>query len=87
MLGLDPTAECPGQDTVAAIELGVSAGMLGAIRQLRDAYTARLGSPPELIVTGGDAARLAPLLGATATWVPDLVLEGLAQLDEAPPSV
>ncbi len=82
---LDLAAECPGQDTVAAIELGVAAGMLGAIRQLREAYTARLAAPPELVVTGGDAARLAPLLGATATWVPHLVLDGLAQLAGAPP--
>ncbi|MEX0824622.1 MAG: type III pantothenate kinase [Pirellulaceae bacterium] len=72
--------ECPGRDTQAAIQLGVFAGMVGAIRHLRGAYEQTAGETPELILTGGDASLLAPLFGEEAYWVPSLMLDGLAWL-------
>ena len=44
----------------------------------RVAFAAQIGAEPALVLTGGDAALLAPHLAAAAEVVPDLVLAGLA---------
>jgi type III pantothenate kinase len=36
--------------------------------------------PPALLLTGGDAPRIAPLIGRPLELLPDLVLRGLARL-------
>lgn len=72
--------ECPGRDTQAAIQLGVFAGMVGAIRHLREAYQEEAGEMPELILTGGDAPLLISRFDLHAYWVPHLLLDALAWL-------
>ena len=37
-----------------------------------------LGTPPDLLLTGGDAKSLVQHFGTPAQFVPDLVLNGLA---------
>ncbi len=56
--------------------LGVAAGLDRAVQTVRDA----LASAPTVLLTGGDAATLAPWLETAAEVRADLVLEGLALL-------
>lgn len=72
--------ECPGRDTQAAIQLGVFAGMVGAVDHLRTVYRKTVGGTPELVLTGGDACLLAGMFGGDGHWVPHLLLDGLAWL-------
>lgn len=70
-------AEILGDHTAAAVCLGARQAALGLIertfRQQQKAYPSL-----SLILTGGDAAELAPGLQVPAQLVPDLVLQGLA---------
>ena len=82
-----------GTDTAAAVA-GGGLQALGALAERlydRLAQSARVGSgvgtegaPPRLLLTGGDAERLAPLIGRPLEIVPDLVLRGLARLAGGP---
>jgi type III pantothenate kinase len=67
-----------GKSTEAAIRSGLYWGSLGAVRELVDRMSRQLQSDPEIFVTGGDAVALATQLGASARFVPDLVLIGIA---------
>jgi type III pantothenate kinase len=40
------------------------------------------GAAPRLLLTGGDAERLAPAIGRPFEILPDLVLRGLARVAE-----
>jgi type III pantothenate kinase len=76
----------------------VAAGAIQALGALADRLHDRLtercrlesrsgsdGVVPRLLLTGGDAERLAPAIGRPFQIVPDLVLRGLARLaDESP---
>jgi type III pantothenate kinase len=62
------------QDGVAA---GTLIGLAGAIDALVARQKDRLG-PADVILTGGDAAMLRPLLRMDTMEIPDLVLRGLA---------
>jgi type III pantothenate kinase len=62
-------------DTRPAIEQGALLAAAGLVRQAAE----RMPSPPEILLTGGDAEALAGLIGG-ASVVPALVLEGLARL-------
>lgn len=66
-------------DTGPAMDQGVRLAAAGAVRAARDELVARCrGAPVRLLVTGGDAPLLLPML-AGAEHVPDLVLQGLAR--------
>jgi len=67
-----------GKNTDAAIQSGLFWGAVGAVRELTSRITAELGHRPHVFVTGGDLARLTPLVGDEAQFVPHLVLAGIA---------
>jgi type III pantothenate kinase len=67
-----------GKNTQAAIQSGLYWGTVGALRELIRGISADLLGPPELFVTGGDAAKLAERLEPRARLVPHLVISGVA---------
>ena len=69
-----------GRNTRAAMQSGVVLGEVARIDGLLDGIVAELGCPAPVILTGGDAARIAPLLRHEATVDTDLTLRGLALL-------
>jgi type III pantothenate kinase len=78
---LSPSDEPPpvaGKNTDQAIRSGLFWGAVGAVRQIVDQMTAQLDQEPEVFVTGGDLRRLAEHLGDDASFVPNLVLSGIA---------
>ncbi len=89
--GTHAIAESNGDDSsvlAAATADGVAAGTLfglaGAISRLITEQEQRVGRL-RVILTGGDAARLAPLLSRPVELVPDLVLRELARIAESSP--
>lgn len=75
---LDETPPPIGANTGQAIAAGLVHGAAGAVARLIDAARERLGAAARVILTGGDAARIAPLLAPDCRDVrPNLVLEGL----------
>lgn len=75
-----PGAEPPvvGKNTEAAIQSGLFWGAVGAVREIVGRVARELGHEPQVFVTGGDLARLAPLVGDATQFVPNLVLAGIA---------
>ncbi|MCG8448673.1 MAG: type III pantothenate kinase [Pirellulales bacterium] len=74
-----------GKSTGAAIEAGLYWGAVGAIRQLAERQSLQADQPPQVYVTGGDAALLAEQLGLAGTpahFVPHMVLAGMAIVAE-----
>jgi type III pantothenate kinase len=67
-----------GKNTEAAIKSGLFWGSVGAVREIVDRMTTQLDQPPEIFVTGGDLRQLAVHLGDEASFVPNLVLCGIA---------
>lgn len=67
-----------GRFTQEAINLGLYVGMRGAVRELIERYAAALGHWPHVVATGGDAQNLLADSGLVESFVPDLVLQGLA---------
>lgn len=71
----------PGADTVAAIRLGVLAGVAGGIDRLIDDY---LYAVPQttvpIVLTGGDAAVISPQLRHAHLDRPNLICRGLLDL-------
>ncbi|MBN2700026.1 MAG: type III pantothenate kinase [Methylothermaceae bacterium] len=63
--------------TGAAVYRGVRQAALGLIERTYDRYIQAEG-PLSLVMTGGDAAELAPSLSVPLHLAPDLVLQGLA---------
>lgn len=74
--------EMPG-NTADAIVSGALDAAAGAIERFRATATRRFGHAPGLLLTGGGADELAPLIGC-ADRVHDLVLRGLALWGQAP---
>jgi type III pantothenate kinase len=78
---LTPNDEPPaviGKNTEGAIRSGLFWGAVGAVREIVGRMAATLDKPPEIYVTGGDLRRLAEHLGDEATFVPNMVLSGIA---------
>jgi type III pantothenate kinase len=72
-----PGEEFPPRDTATAIAEGTLRGLAGSIERLADELAAAAGPGMKRVLTGGDAARLLPMLGAGFSCEDDLVLEGL----------
>ena len=68
----------PGRHTAEAIQVGIGAAAIGAIRSLRQAY----GADTQLILTGGDAAWLKRAIPDGEVW-PAMTLEGIRLAGEA----
>jgi type III pantothenate kinase len=66
--------------TADAIETGARDALAGAVLSLMARLEQREGHVVDLIISGGDAAWLAPALPDTARIVDDIVLEGLLWL-------
>lgn len=78
---LAPDADVPpvvGKNTEAAIRSGLFWGAVGAVREIVTRMSERLNPQPQVFVTGGDLRQLAEQLGQGATFVPNLVLCGIA---------
>lgn len=71
---------CLARTTAAAVTAGVQFGIAGAIDRILEEQAAALGLQPAVLITGGDAAALAPRLRHATIEAPQLVLEGLARL-------
>ena len=67
-----------GQNTQQAILQGVHTGIRGIVKELVEAYAMELGSWPEVIATGGDAAKLFTNWEIVQAISPDLSLYGIA---------
>jgi type III pantothenate kinase len=63
--------------TADAIASGALNAACGAIERMADYLAASGGEPPVAVLSGGDAAKLAPHLAVEARLVDNLVLEGL----------
>jgi len=66
--------------TAAAISSGCRYAAAAAVDRIVTDMAAGTGLQPEVIITGGDAQRLAPLLRVAARHDADLVLKGIAIL-------
>jgi type III pantothenate kinase len=78
---LEPNSAVPsviGKDTEAAIRSGLFWGALGAVREIISRMSAQLDHAPQVFVTGGDLRQLAKHLGDEVSFVPNLVLCGIA---------
>jgi type III pantothenate kinase len=67
-----------GRSTREAIRQGVFNGVRGMVKELVENFATELGSWPETIVTGGDAARLFEGWEIVHAISPDLTLYGIA---------
>jgi type III pantothenate kinase len=67
-----------GKNTEAAIQSGLFWGTVGAVKEIIGRVAREVGHDPQIFVTGGDLARLAPLVGDDTQFVPNLVLAGIA---------
>jgi type III pantothenate kinase len=67
-----------GRSTVEAIRHGVFFGIRGMVKELIENYATELGSWPEMIATGGDAALLFEGWELVHAISPDLTLYGIA---------
>jgi len=71
---------CQARSTAEAIGAGTLVGIAGAIERIAAEHRAVLGDAMQVLLTGGDAATLAPRLRFSFTEVPDLVLRGLERI-------
>lgn len=67
-----------GEDTVSAMRSGLFWGAIGGVRELISRYQLHAGGQAHVVLTGGAAPSVAPLLSHTASHVPHLVLSGIA---------
>lgn len=67
-------------NTLGAIHQGALHALAALAERTVAAAQARLGEPPQLVLTGGAGAQVARLIGVAHVWMPDLVLRGLAAL-------
>jgi type III pantothenate kinase len=67
-----------GKCTEAAICSGLFWGTAGAVREVVQRMSAALAEPSEVFVTGGDLRQLSQHLGEEASFVPNMVLSGIA---------
>lgn len=76
------TADAPplGRDTVAAVQSGILHAAAGLIGRVHAHCQTQCGQNPALILTGGDATRIAQVLDIPHRVEADLLLRGLAWL-------
>ncbi len=67
-----------GRSTRAAVEQGARYAAAAAVDRAVSEAGELLGHEPQLVLTGGGARELRPLIRAAGVLAPDLVLEGLA---------
>jgi type III pantothenate kinase len=67
-----------GRSTRTAVEQGARFAAAAAVDRAVSEARALVGRKPELVLTGGGASGLRPLIHSSSHLVPDLVLEGLA---------
>jgi type III pantothenate kinase len=67
-----------GRSTRAAVEQGARYAAAAAVDRAMSEATPIVGREPRLVLTGGGAPALRPLIHTKCVLVPDLVLEGLA---------
>jgi type III pantothenate kinase len=72
-----------GRNTAAAVDLGSRHALAALVERVVGWADAQVGAAPRLLLGGGDAGRIEPLLEVPVQVVPDLVLEGLAVIAEA----
>jgi type III pantothenate kinase len=69
----------PGRSTRASLEAGMTAAARGLVQDLVRTARSVAGRGPALVLTGGDAPRIAPFLAGEVVHVrPDLLLWGIA---------
>ncbi len=66
-----------GKNTVEAMQNGVCRGIVGAVRELVEAYATALNHWPQVVATGGDAVFVAEHCDFLDNIVPDLCLRGV----------
>jgi type III pantothenate kinase len=71
------TPEIFAADTGAAVSAGAAHALAALVERAAAALARRAGAPASVLLTGGDAPRIRPLLALPATVAPDLVLHGL----------
>lgn len=76
--GAPATGSFFARNTRAAIEQGARHAAAAVIDRAVGEARAVVGRPPLLLLTGGAVRHLRPLIRSTHTFVPDLVLQGLA---------
>jgi type III pantothenate kinase len=67
-----------GKNTEDAIRSGLFWGAVGAVREVVTRMSEPLSNEPDIFVTGGDLRQFTQYLGDDATFVPDMVLSGIA---------
>jgi type III pantothenate kinase len=67
-----------GRSTPAAVEQGARYAAAAAVDRAVSEASELIGRKPQLVLTGGGARDLRPLIRTAGVLVPDLVLEGLA---------
>jgi len=75
---------CLARATGDAVAAGTLYGLAGAIERVCDEFEQGLGESLKLVITGGDADRIASHLRRPARRMPDLVLRGLDRIAQAP---
>lgn len=73
---------CLGQNTLEALQVGVSLGFIGMVRETLTALKAQLGEDCYVVATGGDAAMTAQSLDFIDEIDPDLTFKGLFELSK-----
>lgn len=68
--------------TADAVETGLMSACTGAIETLYSRLQTEAGAKPQILLTGGDAPHIAPLLSVNARIIPGLVLEGVYYLSQ-----
>lgn len=68
---------CLARSTADAVAAGALYGLAGAIERVAHEFEQALGEPMKLVVTGGDADRVAAHLRGSVRRIPDLLLKGL----------
>jgi type III pantothenate kinase len=80
-----PEPPLPGSDTLLAIEAGIFWTVVGGVRQILERLCHASPAEPRIFLTGGDAARLSPLLKLPHRLWPEMTLEGVRLAAEALP--
>ncbi len=73
----EPTDDPWATDTGPAVAAGSLQAIAALVDRLYDRLAREAGSPPCLVLTGGDAERLSPAIDRPCQRIPDLVLRGL----------
>ena len=77
-LGPDEIPAAVGKSTEAAIRSGLFWGTVGALREFIQRMDDQTAGQPQLLLTGGDAHRIAASVSHSGHLVPYLVLSGIA---------